>query len=113
MLVDAMQEKWNKEKWRGEWKADLDPNAELLMVIDSFSEGKGINDRGPQAKLTREIVRHLGNSIPSIVLQTGMTKRVTLDEADGASSSLDEALKSTQTGSSVIFLDVRERLTPR
>jgi len=94
----------------GKWKLDLDPNADMLLIVDAFNERKGtIHQRGPQARLVGEISRYLGSRIPSICFQTGMTKRVTFETAEDAAADLGEAYKSTRTGSSVVFLDVRER----
>jgi len=81
---------------------DLDPNADLLMVVDAYNEKKNLlHQRGPQASLVNEIVRYFGVTIPSVVLQTAASPKVAFEEAPGWSSCLGSALNSALAG---IFL---------
>lgn len=78
---------------------DLDPNADLLMVVDAYNEKKNqLHQRGPQAQLVNEIVRYFGATIPSIVLQTAASPKVSHEAALGWSSCLSAALNSALAG---------------
>lgn len=98
MLLEVHHEKWGGLIGFGH---DLDPNAELLVVVDALDERKTVmHQRGPQARLVNEVVRHFGASIPSLVLQTGASPKVSLEQAGEWSSCLSAALNSTMAGRS-------------
>jgi hypothetical protein len=78
---------------------DLDSNAELLVVVDAMNvKTKEIQQRGPQASLVHEMVRYFASTVPSIILQTGASAKVTHEEASDTASSLSEALSNLQSG---------------
>ena len=96
LLMEMVHEKWGGLTGYGH---DIDPNADLLMVVDAYNEKKQLlHQRGPQASLVNEIVRYFGASIPSVVLQTAASPKVALEVATGWSSCLNAALNSALAG---------------
>ena len=72
LLVEQVHSQWGGLTG---FEHDLDPNADLLMVVDAYNEKKNhLHQRGPQASLVNEIVRYFGATIPSVVLQTADTQ---------------------------------------
>lgn len=89
---------------------DFDPNCTCVIttdMIESKKEGKW--DKVPFNTLQNNLIRYLAKSLPSLTIKTGSSDTLKLSQAGQAMSCLDVALNAAQSGSPVLFLDVRER----
>ena len=95
-------------------KYDLDPHASVFIMVDTLDhEAKNVDDRWGNARsfnaLISAFTRFLSATRPCISFRTGRCTRETLGDMEDAINSLAPALRATQAGTPVIFLDVRER----
>ena len=92
------------------YNLDFDPNCMCIITTDAIEPKKESKfDKGPFNALLNHLVRYLGSSLPSLTIKTGFGDLLTLAEHGQAMSCIDIALDAAQGGSSVLFLDVRER----
>eukprot|EP00966_Prymnesium_polylepis_P330375 7386031-Prymnesium_polylepis.2 len=88
-------------------KLDLDPNATCIIITDNVHPKKEGFDVSPYAALMAALVRHLSNTIPSIAIRTGGSRRGVLGGA--APDQLNMVAQRAQSGTPVLCLDVRPR----
>lgn len=90
---------------------DLDPNGICFIVVDAIdSQNNVCDDRRSYNHLITELVRHLASQLPSLAIKTGYAGKTTLDGATTMSSGLGVAMEAAQSGTPLMFLDVRNRL---
>lgn len=102
-------------QWLTYREHDLDPNARTFILVDSLTttvSARGLKkvetyDTSSYSNLMTELVRYLSSTLPSLALKTGFTNK------DNLSSPLSACLKYAadvaQSGTPVLFLDVRRR----
>ena len=92
--------------------ADLDPNAQIYLVVGAVTKTKyteaGVTkfkstpcDKGPFNALRNEIVRYFAKQLPSIAIKTGFSTRCKLDQVAGKSASLGPASASCRPPSAM------------
>jgi hypothetical protein len=90
---------------------DISSDAEVLLVVDSINTRKEkIDDQSSYNNLIAALIRHLSSELPSITLRTGGAFSVlSLASATGNSMTLLASVEALNSGSPVLFLDVRRR----
>lgn len=89
---------------------DFDPNCTCIITTDMIESKKESKwDKGPFNALLNGLVRYLGSSLPSLTIKAGATSMGKLSDAGKSLGGIDVALNAAQSGSPVLFLDVRER----
>ena len=86
---------------------DLDPNAACILIPDNIDPKTHCEDENPGNALLAATIRHLSSSVPSLVLTTGTSEKVTLDVSEKAA--LDMLVARVKSGAAVLALDVRPR----
>jgi len=90
------------------WCQDLDPDAQCLIIVDSVDDSQEVTKRAEdKERFSRELVRHLGSTIPSIALKAGMSVKFPMALKFG--STLSVASDLVKTGTPLLFLDLRLR----
>lgn len=90
---------------------DISSDAEILLVVDSINTRKEtIDERSSYNNLMAALIRHLSSELPAITLRAGGARMVTsLAAAAGSSLTLLASVEALNSGSPVLFLDVRQR----
>jgi len=90
---------------------DISSDAEILLVVDSINTRKEkSDDQSSYNNLMAALIRHLSSELPAITLRVGGTSSVTsLAAAAGNSLTLLASVEALNSGSPVLFLDVRQR----
>lgn len=65
--------------------------------------------QGPYAKLMSALVHHLASDIPAITFKTGFAFHCSIADSDESEGSLIRMVDALNSGSPVLFLDVRQR----
>ena len=93
------------------WRWDISSDAEILLVVDSINTRKEtIDDRSSYNNLMAALIRHLSSELPAITLRAGGAQNVaSLAAAAGNSMTLLASVEALNSGSPVLFLDVRQR----
>ena len=86
---------------------DLDPNAACILIPDNIDPKTHREDENPGNALLAATIRHLSSSVPSLVLTTGTSEKVTLDVSEKAA--LNMLVARVESGAAVLALDVRPR----
>ena len=108
-ILSVPAEKFSADEPEHHWCQDLDPDAQCLVIVDSVDDSSGVIKRAEdKEKFSRELVRHLGSTLPSIALKAGMSVKFPIGLKFG--STLSVASDLVKTGTPLLFLDLRERV---
>ena len=91
---------------------DVDPNATCIVLFDTIDPVKEVFSGTGYTALMDALVRHLHSTLPSLAIKIGCSCKTSLDKAKNSSASLASAVARAQSGTPVLFLDVRPRLAP-
>lgn len=105
---------YNAQDQSTHWLQDLDDCADCFVLVDKvFDPSKPSSSISDVNRLPRELVRYLASSIPSLVLKTANSVKFPLGLTNqsivSVGSTLSNASDLVQTGTPVLFLDLRER----
>ena len=88
-------------------RQDLDPNATCLLLADVVNAKRDTVDYTSYSNLMAAIVRHLSGKVPALCIKTGFSGRQELNSS--LAKTLAMAASRAQSGTPVLFLDVRKR----
>ena len=86
---------------------DLDANAACILLTDCVNPKNDRCDPAPYSALMGALIRHLSNTVPSLAIRTGTSKKEKLGSP--AASALDTVTVRMLSGTPVLALDVRPR----
>eukprot|EP00931_Biecheleriopsis_adriatica_P105153 TRINITY_DN79725_c0_g1_i1.p1 TRINITY_DN79725_c0_g1~~TRINITY_DN79725_c0_g1_i1.p1 ORF type:complete len:938 (+),score=120.38 TRINITY_DN79725_c0_g1_i1:158-2971(+) len=89
---------------------DLDPNGMIFILTDGVNPKTKSLDTGPFNRLMLGLLSVLGSSLPSLAVKTAHGTYKSMDKLESAAGGNLVALKIAQTGTPLLFLDVRERM---
>ena len=92
---------------------DLDPHGTNFIVVDCINSTKNVcDDRTSYTRLLTELVRHLASQLPSLCIKTSFAAKEPEVGKATMISGLAFALNAIQSGTPLLFLDLRNRLPP-